>query len=97
MRLSNPGQETTDSAGDVRAPLTFIVRQNGTPYFLSSALTGGPPEYRFRTEARTVTIHDVRSEADRHSVEREGFQLVRHRTAVDDLYDDDAVNGAYSR
>ena len=97
MRLSNPGQETTDSAGDVQAPLTFIVRQNGTPYFLSSALTGGPPEYRFRTEPRTVTIRDVRPESDGLSVEREGFQLVRHRTAVDDLYDDEAVAGAYSR
>ena len=97
MRPSNPGLETTDSAGDVEAPLTFIVRQNGTPYFLSSALTGGPPEYRFRTEPRTVTIHDVRSEADRLSVEREGFELVRHRTAVDDLYDDEAVAGPYSR
>lgn len=97
MKLSNPGQETTDSAGDVEAPLTFIVRQNGTPYFLSSALTGGPPEYRFRTEPRTVTIHNVRSEAGRLSVEREGFELVRHRTEVDDLYDDAAVAGPYSR
>ncbi len=102
MNLSNPGSQTALAPagvvdGDVRASLTFIVRQNGTPYFLSSALTGGPPEYRFRTEARTVTIHDVRSEADRLSVEREGFQLVRHRTAVDDLYDDEAVNGPYSR
>ena len=97
MKLSNPGRETTDSAGDVEAPLTFIVRQNGTPYFLSSALTGGPPEYRFRTEPRSVTIHDVRSESDRLSVEREGFELVRHRTEVDDLYDDEAVAGPYSR
>ena len=97
MKLSNPGQETTDSAGDVEAPLTFIVRQNGTPYFLSSALTGGPPEYRFRTEPRTVTIHNVRSEAGRLLVEREGFELVRHRTEVDDLYDDAAVAGPYSR
>ena len=97
MRLSNPGLESTDSAGDVKAPLTFIVRQNGTPYFLSSALTGGPPEYRFRTEPRTVTIRDVRSEADRLSVEREGFELVRHRTAVGDLYDDEAIAGPYSR
>ena len=102
MRLSNPSSQTAtaaarDVAGDVQAPLNFIVRQNGTPYFLSAALTGGTPEYRFRTEARTVTIHDVRPEADRLSVEREGFQLVRHRTAVDDLYDDEAVAGIYSR
>lgn len=101
MKLSNPGLETTDSAGDVagsvEAPLTFIVRQNGTPYFLSAALTGGTPDYRFRTEARTVTIRDVRPDAGGLSVEREGFQLVRHRTSVGDLYDDDAVAGPYSR
>ncbi|MXW91702.1 MAG: methyltransferase [Rhodospirillaceae bacterium] len=74
-----------------------MVRQNGAAYFLSSALTGGPPEYRFRTEARTVTIRDVRPKAGSLSVEREGFQLVRHRTAVGDLYDDAAVAGPYSR
>ena len=102
MNLSILGFRTAtavagDVVGDVQAPLNFIVRQNGTPYFVSAALTGGAPDYRFRTEARTVTIHDVRSEADRLSVEREGFQMVRHRTAVDDLYDDEAVAGAYSR
>ena len=100
MRLSNPVAApagASGAAGDVDAPLTFIVRQNGTPYFLSAALTGGLPDYRFRTEARTVTIRDVRPEADSLSVEREGFQLVRHRTSVDDLYDDDAVAGPYSR
>ena len=102
MMLSNPDPQTAtavtdDVAGDVQAPLNFIVRQNGTPYFVSAALTGGAPDYRFCTEARTVTIHDVRPEAGRLSVEREGFQLVRHRTAVDDLYDDEAVAGIYSR
>ena len=97
MKLPDSGLQTTGAAGDVEALLTFIVRQNGTPYFLSSALTGGPPDYRFHTEPHTVTIRDVRPEADRLSVEREGFALVRHRTAVDDLYDDEAVAGAYSR
>ena len=102
MNLSNPDPQTAtavagDVAGDVQAPLNFIVRQNGTPYFVSAALTGGAPDYRFRTEERMVTIHDVRSETDRLSVEREGFQLVRHRTAVDDLYDDEAIAGIYSR
>ena len=102
MTASNPGPPTaiaaeTGAGAAVQAPLTFIVRQNGTPYFLSAALTGGTPDYRFRTEERTVSIRDIRPEAGRLSVEREGFQLVRHRTAVDDLYDDEAVAGPYSR
>ncbi len=102
MGLSNTGSQPAlavagDGTGDIRASLTFMVRQNGAPYFLSSALTGGPPEYRFRTEPRTVTIRDVRPGADSLSVEREGFQLIRHRTSVGDLYDDAAVAGPYSR
>lgn len=102
MKLPNPGPQTavtdaSDATGDVRAPLTFIVRQKGTPCFLSSALTGGPPDYRFRTEAHTVTIHDVRPGAGGLSVEREGFELIPHRTSVGDLYDDEAVAGDYSR
>ncbi len=98
MRLSNSGSQTAlAAAGDVQAPLNAIVRQNGTPYFLSAALTGGTPDYHFRTEARTVTIHDIRPEADRLSVEREGFQPFRNRTSVDDLYDDETVAGACSR
>ncbi len=31
-------------AGAVRAPLTFIVKQDTKPYFNSSAVTGGVPE-----------------------------------------------------
>ena len=94
MKLFNLGsQNALSAAGDVHARLNFFVPQNGTPYFQSSALTGGTRDDRFRTAASTVTIHDVRPEADRMSVEREGFQLVRHRTSVDDLYDDEAVAG----
>jgi hypothetical protein len=90
MSQSNPGAE-------VRAPLTFIVPQDTKPYFHSSALTGGLPKVFFETEERVVTIQDMRPLADGLSLDRQGFELHHHDTAVDDLYDDDALEGVYRR
>ena len=77
--------------GEVRAPLTFIVRQDTKPYFNSSALTGGLPEIFYETENQTVTIHDMRAKPDELDLDRNGFELRRSPTAVGDLYDDDAM------
>jgi hypothetical protein len=83
--------------GDIHATLNFIVPQDAKPYFLSSALTGGEAELHFETEPHTVAIHDVRAEAADYSIDEQGFSLVRHQTAVDDLYDDTAVADIYGR
>ena len=85
------------SAHDVRGALTFIVPQETKPYFESAALTGGEPRVHFRTEVRRVDVRDMRRVSDRLSLDRHGFLLVRHETAVDDLYDDEAVAGVYDR
>lgn len=80
---------------DVEAALTFIVPQDSKPYFKSAALTGGQPEYFFETEEHTVAIRDMRDMAGELSLDRQGFELHHHETAVDDLYDDDAVERDY--
>ena len=82
---------------DVRGALTFIVPQDTKPRFESAALTGGEPRVHFRTEVRRVDVRDMRRVVDLLSLDRHGFLLVRHETAVDDLYDDDAVAGVYDR
>jgi len=84
-----------DPARDVRAKLTFIVPQDTKPSFHSSALTGGEPKIFFATEDREVAIADMRAIAEELSIEREGFELRRHATTVDDLYDDDAIARVY--
>jgi hypothetical protein len=83
------------AAALVEAPLTFIKRQDTKPVFYSSALTGGEPKVLFETERHVVPIADLRAIAETASLEREGFQLLRHETAVDDLYDDEAVEQVY--
>ena len=86
---------SVEAGQNVRAPLTFIIHQDEKPYFESSALTGGEPKVFFKTEQKPVDIRDMRAEASRFSLEAQGFELLRHQTAVTDLYDDAAVTGAY--
>ena len=79
------------TSADVRAALTFITPSDAKPVFYSSALTGGAPQVLFETERHTVLIQDMRPLADALALDREGFELLRHETAVSDLYDDDAI------
>jgi hypothetical protein len=83
------------TSADVRAALTFITPQDEKPVFHSSAYTGGAPQVFFDTERHIVPIRDVRPIADALSLDREGFELLRHATAVRNLYDDAAVENVY--
>jgi hypothetical protein len=82
-------------SADIRAALTFITPSDTKPVFHSSAYTGGAPRVLFGTERHTVAIRDMRARAGALSLDREGFELHRHKTAVGDLYDDAAVEAAY--
>ena len=98
IRTAKPSVLTANSARsvtDIRAPLNFTSRQDTKPAIHSSALTGGAPKYLYDTEAHGVTISDMRGIADTLSVDREGFELLDHTTAVADLYDDNAVTQQY--
>jgi hypothetical protein len=79
------------TSADVSAALTFITPSDKKPVFHSSALTGGAPRVLFETERHTVRIRDMRPIADALSLDLEGFELLRHETAVADLYDDAAI------
>lgn len=83
------------AADTVTAPLTFIRPQDTKPYFHSSALTGGEVKIFFEVEAHAVPIADMRGITP--TLDREGFELLTEATAVDDLYDDAAIEGAYAR
>lgn len=89
-------QDAPQSKPAVQGALTFIKRQDGKPYFHSSALTGGAPEIFFENEEHVMPIGDMRAIADQLDIDREGFELHRHTTQVKDLYDDDAVENEYN-
>lgn len=90
-----PGISTRSAAAGVEAELTFITPSDTKPSFQSSAFTGGAPRVSFETERHAVQIHDMRPLAGTLSLDREGFDLLRRPTAVDDLYDDEAVDTRY--
>ncbi len=92
---ATPPAEPLRSATDVEASLNFIGRQDTKPVFHSAALTGGKMKRFFEIEAHTVAISDMREIADTLSIDREGFELRHHTTAVEDLYDDDAIKEVY--
>ena len=77
------------------APLNFIQHQDTKPVFHSAALGGGATNMSFEPEAHTVAISDMRAIADTLSVDREGFELLQQPSAVEDLYDDDAIEQQY--
>ncbi|MCZ6474080.1 MAG: CmcJ/NvfI family oxidoreductase [SAR324 cluster bacterium] len=94
-QLNSQGQQAHSSGQDVRSILRFIVPQETKPSFESSALTGGEPRILFQTEDKPVAIRDMRPIARELSLDRQGFELRRHETAVHDLYDDQALESRY--
>ncbi len=87
---------TAPSIAAVTAPLNFIVPQAEKPVLESAALTGGAPRELFAIQAREVDILDLRPLAETFSLDREGFVLRQAPTAVDDLYDDQALEAVYT-
>ena len=91
----SPRAKAPQPVAGLRAPMNFIRPQDTKPVFHSSALTGGEPKIFFDVDSHMVTIEDMRDIADTLSIDREGFKLLRHPTAVADLYDDEAVKQVY--
>lgn len=83
------------SRTSVQAPLRFITPQATKPRFLSSAVTGGEPEFLFATEEHIVTITDLRPFGEDLSVDREGYALLMRPSRVTDFYDDEQIEHIY--
>ena len=80
----------------VGAPLTFVVRGSKPVSVPSEPGQGQAHNYEGEHEQHRVAIENVRDRIDDFSLDREGFQLVLHHTAVD-FYDDVARTTTYER
>ena len=83
----------------MKVDLKFIVPQESKPYFESSAITGNIPKIYFNTEKRSINIKDIRSEiaTEDFSLDKNGFEFLKHETKVKDLYDDKKVYTDYTQ
>ena len=81
----------------VEATLNYLAPMRERPFFLAHTPTAGEPARNTKGDRRVVAIADARGLGDAPSLDREGFALVRHETAVPDLWDPQAVRERYYR
>ena len=80
----------------MKANLKFIVPQDTKPYFESSEYTGTVPKIHFKTEYKAVKIIDIRDNVDKFTFEKNGFELLNHKSSVKDFYNHNEVKKVYA-
>jgi hypothetical protein len=79
----------------VTAELNYLTPTKDRPRTFTFDPPPGEPQSNVVPEPHAVPIYDARSVVDSISLEREGFALVRQRSAVRDFYNDDEVRSTY--
>ena len=79
----------------VTAELNYLAPIAGKPRTYAYDPPPGEPKSTALPEAHNVPIFDGRLIADRFSLDREGFALVKHPTVVKNYYDDNEVRRVY--
>src|SRR5881396_1754805 len=81
----------------VEATISYLAAMPERPFFFLYDPPPGTPWRNTRGDRRPMPIRDARQLDPPPSLDREGFTLARHVTAVEDLYDEQAVRGVYYR
>ena len=88
------GLAVTDLKGVV-APLHFLVPMAEKPVAYNYEPPAGTPQRTGSSEEHQVVIRDARPLIGQLSLDREGFVLLRHQTAVKNFYDEDEIASVY--
>lgn len=86
---------TAPVVDQVEAALQFLVPTGDRPVSYAFELPAGTSGSSATYAPQTVAIHNARPVAGALTLDRAGFQLVRHRSDVTDFWDEDAVRGVY--
>jgi len=79
----------------VEASLNYITESSEKPVYYAYEPPPGVPRQTGRFVPQPVSIRDARPVLGELSLDRQGFELVRHDTAVTDFYDRDEVQRVY--
>jgi len=88
------------SVADVKsvvAPLNFLVPMAEKPVAYNYEPPPGTPVRSGKSETHRVPIHDARPMVGDLSLDKEGFVLLQHQTAVTNFYDEEQIKAVYSR
>jgi len=78
----------------VEATLNYLADDSEKPVIYTYEPPAGIPRMTGKSEPRSVLIHNARL-AEGLSLDKQGFQLVSHETAVQDFYDRAEVEKSY--
>jgi hypothetical protein len=81
--------------GSVVAPLNFLAPMTEKPVAYNYEPPPRVPARTGRGEERRVPVHDARRAAAELSLDREGFVLLRHKSAVANFYDEAEIAALY--
>jgi hypothetical protein len=98
LALSAHATALDDSAFDLRhveAELHYLGRMTERPRNYTFDPPQGLPRSNTIHETHRVPVYDVREIASEVSLDREGFELLSHTSAVRNFYDDDEVREVY--
>src|SRR3989442_7425655 len=79
----------------VEAPLPYLANMAERPYIYTYTPPPGVAQTNRRVAPQAVSIRDARPIADQLSLDRHGFALRRHASAVANFYDEDEVPAVY--
>jgi hypothetical protein len=89
---------TADRASDlarVDATLNYLAPMAERPRNYTFDPPPGVPRSNSTHEAHTMAVHDARAVASDISLDREGFAVLHHQSAVKDFWDEDEVRRVY--
>ena len=79
---------TAATSSDVQGVLSFVVDTGEKPVTYADQQLDAGARTVGTYEERTVTLHDGRALRDQLSLDRQGFLLADHRSAVEDFFDE---------
>jgi hypothetical protein len=79
----------------ITAPLNFLAPMAEKPVAYNYELTPGTPVRTGRNVEHQVPIRNARPIVGRLSLDREGFVLLHHQTAVANFYDEEQIKSIY--
>lgn len=79
----------------VEAELHYLGRMTERPRNYTFDPPSGVPRSNIVSETHVVPVYDIREAASDVSLDREGFGLLRHRSAVTDFYDEEQLRTVY--
>jgi hypothetical protein len=85
-------------SASIETELGYLVPSEEKPiYIASEAGADAQLDVSAKFASHPVTIHDARALTPSPTLDREGFCLTNHNSAVTDFYDDGQVKGVYER